>query len=59
VQLLFLIFVLTSLGIFGAKASGTEEIGGISIQIYAWYIFIAELVMLNWKDQNMINEVKS
>jgi hypothetical protein len=59
VHLLFLIFVLTSLGIFGARATGIESIGGISIHIYAWYIFITELVMINRKDQNMINEVKS
>ena len=59
VHLLFLILVLTSLGMFGAKATGLETIGGISIYIYAWYVFITELVMTNRKDQNMINEVKS
>ncbi|GHV25325.1 hypothetical protein FACS1894176_03520 [Bacteroidia bacterium] len=58
-HLLFLIFVLTSLAIFGAEATGVKEVGGISIYIYARYIFITELVMINWKDQNMINEVKS
>jgi hypothetical protein len=47
------------LGIFGAKATGLETVGGISLSIYAWYIFITELVMVNWKDQNMINEIKS
>jgi hypothetical protein len=47
------------LGIFGANATGVQEIGGISIYIYARYIFITELVMVNWKDPNMIKEVKS
>lgn len=59
IHLLFLIFVLTSLGIFGANATGLDNIWGISIGIYAWYIFITELVMVNRKDQNMINEIKS
>ena len=59
IHLLFLIFVLTSLGIFGAKSTGIEHIWGIAIGVYAWYIFITELVMVNRKDQNMINEIKS
>jgi len=59
IHLLFLIFVLTSLGIFGAKATGLETVGGIPIYLYAWYIFVTELVMVNRKDQNMINEIKS
>jgi hypothetical protein len=59
IHLLFLIFVLTSLGKFGADATGLDTVGGIPIAIYAWYVFITELVMVNRKDQNMINEIKS
>lgn len=58
VHLLFLIFVLTSLTLFGANAKWIDNIWGISLWLYAWYVFITELVMINRKDQNMIDEIK-
>ncbi len=59
IHLLFLIFVLTNLAIFGANAKGVDNIAGISIWLYAWYVFITEIVMTNWKDQTLIDDVKS
>ncbi len=59
IHLLFLIFVLTSLAIFGANSKWVDNIAGISIWFYAWYVFITEIVMTNWKDQTLIDDVKS
>lgn len=59
IHLLFLIFVLTSLAVFGANAKWVDNIAGISIWFYAWYVFITEIVMTNRKDQTLIDDVKS
>jgi ABC-2 type transport system permease protein len=59
IHLLFLIFVLTSLAMFGAKSKGVDNIAGISIGLYARYVFVTEIVMTHWKDSNMIEEIKS
>lgn len=59
IHLLFLIFVLTSLAMFGANAKWVDNIAGISIWLYAWYVFVTEIVMTNWKDQTLIDDVKS
>ncbi len=59
IHLLFLIFVLTSLAIFGAHAKWIDDIAGIQIWFYAWYVFITEIVMTNWKDQTLVDDVKS
>ncbi len=58
VHLLFLIFVLTSLTLFGANAKWVDNIWWISLWLYARYVFITEIVMINRKDQNMIDEIK-
>ncbi|MFA5748068.1 MAG: hypothetical protein WC872_03040 [Candidatus Absconditabacterales bacterium] len=59
IHLLFLILVLSSLALFGAKAKGIDNVAGIAIGFYAWYVFITEIIMINRKDQNLIDEVKS
>lgn len=59
IHLLFLIFVLTSLAMFGANAKWIDNIAGISIWLYAWYVFVTEIVMTNRKDQTLIDDVKS
>ncbi|PZM87538.1 MAG: hypothetical protein DLD55_00775 [candidate division SR1 bacterium] len=58
IHLLLLIFVLTSLAIFGAKHQGIDTVGGIPLTSYVWYVFITELVMVNRKDQHLIDEIK-
>lgn len=58
IHLLLLIFVLTSLAIFGAKYQGIDTVGGIPLTSYVWYVFITELVMVNRKDQHLIDEIK-
>mgnify|MGYP001810556763 CR=1 FL=1 len=59
IHLLFLIFVLTTLTLYWAHSKGVDNIWGISLALYARYVFITELVMINRKDQNMIDEIKS
>ncbi len=59
VHLLFLIFVLTSLTLFWAHAKWVDNIAGISLWLYARYVFITEIVMINWQDKSMIDEIKS
>lgn len=58
-HLLLLIFVLTSLTLFGANAKWIDNIAGISIWFYARYVFITELVMVNRQNKSMIDEIKS
>ena len=59
IHVLFLIFVLTNLAMFWANAKWVDNVAGISIWLYAWYVFITEIVMTNWKDQTLIDDVKS
>ena len=58
IHLLIFVFIIPMLVTFGAKAKWIDTISWIDIWMYAWYIFIAELIMTNWRDRNMIEEIK-
>lgn len=58
IHLLMFVFIIHLLVTFGANAKWIDNISWISLWMYAWYIFIAELIMINRKDTNMIEEIK-
>ena len=58
IHLLIFVFIIPMLVAFGAKAKWIDTISWIEIWMYAWYIFVAELIMTNRRDKNMIDEIK-
>jgi ABC-type uncharacterized transport system permease subunit len=58
IHLLVFVFIIPLLVRFGANSAWIDNISWIEIWMYARYIFIAELVMTNWRDKNMIDEIK-
>ena len=58
IHLLVFVFIIPMLVTFGAKAKWVDTISWIEIWMYAWYIFVAELIMTNRRDKNMIDEIK-
>lgn len=58
IHLLIFVFIIPMLVAFGAKAKWIDTISWIEIWMYAWYIFVAELIMTNWRDRDMIDEIK-
>ena len=58
IHLLIFVFIIPMLVTFGARAKWIDTISWIEIWMYAWYIFVAELVMTNWRDKSMIEEIK-
>ena len=58
IHVLTFVFIITVLVTFGAKTKGINAISWIEIWMYAWYIFIVELIMTNWRDRDMIEEIK-
>ena len=58
IHLLIFVFIIPMLVAFGANAKGINKISWIDIWMYAWYIFIAELIMTNRRDRDMIEEIK-
>lgn len=59
VHLLVFVFIIPMLVTFWAKSQWLDNISWIQIWMYAWYVFISELIMTNRRDRNMINEIKS
>ena len=58
IHVLTFVFIITVLVAFGAKTKGIDTISWIEIWMYAWYIFIVELIMTNRRDRDMIEEIK-
>lgn len=58
IHLLVFVFIIPMLVTFWAKAKWVDTISWIEIWMYAWYIFVAELIMTNRRDKNMIDEIK-
>lgn len=58
IHLLIFVFIIPMLVAFGAKAKWIDTISWIDIWMYAWYIFIAELIVTNRRDRDMIEEIK-
>ena len=58
IHLLMFVFIIPLLVTFGANAKWIDNISWIPIWMYTWYIFVAELIMINRKDTNMIEEIK-
>ena len=58
IHLLIFVFIIPMLVAYGAKAKWIDTISWIDIWMYAWYIFIAELIMTNRRDRDMIEEIK-
>ena len=58
IHLLTFVLIISMLVIFGAQAKWNDTISWINIWMYAWYIFISELVMTNWRDRDMVEEIK-
>lgn len=56
---LFLVILHTKLWVYISEINWTNEIAWIGIEYYIWYCFIAELVALNWRNQNIVEQVKS
>jgi len=58
IHLLVFVFIIPILVSYGVKSTWGDSISWIQIGMYAWYIFISELIMTNWKDKDMIDEIK-
>lgn len=58
IHLLTFVFIIVVLVTFGANSKWLNIISWIEIWMYAWYIFISELIMTNWRDRDMIEEIK-
>ena len=58
IHLLVFVFIIPMLVSFWVKSQWLDNISWIQIWMYSWYIFIAELVMTNRRDRNMIDEIK-
>ena len=56
---LFIVYLLTALVMYGAKAKGINYIWVIAIEYYIWYVFITELVMMNRRDDDLVSGVQS
>ena len=58
IHLLIFVFIIPMLVSFWVKSQWIDSISWIQIWMYVWYVFIAELIMTNRRDKNMINEIK-
>lgn len=58
IHLLIFVFIIPMLVTFWANAKWINNISWIDIWMYAWYIFISELIMTNRRDRDMIEEIK-
>ena len=58
IHLLIFVFIIPMLVTFWAKSQWLDSVSWIQIWMYAWYIFIAELIMTNRRDKNMVDEIK-
>ena len=58
IHLLMFVFIIPLLVTFWANAKWIDNISLIEIWMYAWYIFVAELIMINRRDMDMIEEIK-
>lgn len=56
---LFVVYLLTALVLYSAKAKGVDYIGVIAIEFYIWYVFVTELVMMNRRDDDLVAGVQS
>ncbi len=59
IRVLLFVFVLSFLWIYWATNKWISDVGGISLSLYAWYIFFTEVIMINWIDRDLIRDVKS
>ena len=58
IHLLIFVFIIPMFVTFGANAKWIDNIAWIEVWMYAWYIFICELIMTNRRDRDMVEEIK-
>ncbi len=58
IHLLLFVFIIPCLITYGMKTKWIDNISGIAIWMYPWYVFITELIMTNRRDKDIINEIK-
>ncbi len=56
---LFIVYLLTALVLYSAKAKWIDYIGAIAIEYYIWYVFVTELAMMNRRDEDLVAGVQS
>jgi len=59
IRLFVVVFLVTSIALYGANMKWVQFVWGISVSVYIWYVFITELLMMNRNDKNITNDVKS
>lgn len=57
--LLVATFIISNLFIYWMEHQWVSSVWGISVWIYVWYVFANQLYLTNWKDQDVISDIKS